>query len=37
MTFKTQHPLNKNVKQEKLSFNIDSGMPKDNGGVLSYN
>jgi hypothetical protein len=33
MTFITQHPLHRNVKQEKLSFSINGGMPNYNGGV----
>jgi hypothetical protein len=33
MTFITQHPLNRNVKQEKLSFSINGGMSIYNGGV----
>jgi hypothetical protein len=33
MTFITQQPLNKNVKQEKLPFSINDGMSNYNGGV----
>jgi hypothetical protein len=33
MAFITQHPLNINVKQKKLSFSINGGMSNYNGGV----
>jgi hypothetical protein len=33
MTFITQYPLNKNVKEEKLSFSINGGMSNYNCGV----